>query len=116
MPAAASAAEMIAFVLDGTDRVRSVGPAIQRILGFRTVDVIGSPILDLLDPYDRERLGEHLRAVRRDPTVLDRSLAVRLVDATGRPVWMEATVPARRRLPRRRPGARRPSLRAAQRW
>ena len=28
----------------------------------------------------------------RDPSVLDRSLAVRLVDATGRPVWMEATV------------------------
>ncbi len=85
-------AEMIVFVLDGTDRVRSVGPAIQRILGFRTADVAGSPILDLLDPYDRDRLGEHLRAVRRDPTVLDRSLAVRLVDATGRPVWMEATV------------------------
>ena len=82
--------DLISFVLDGTDCVRGVGPSLTRVLGLHPENVTGLPVLELVDPNDRDRLGTHLRAFRRGSVDTDRNLAVRLVDATGRPVWMEA--------------------------
>jgi diguanylate cyclase (GGDEF)-like protein/PAS domain S-box-containing protein len=82
--------DLISFVLDGTDCVRGVGPALNRVLGLVPDAVTGQPVLDLVDRNDRDRLSAHLRSFRRGSVEADRSMAVRLIDATGRPVWMEA--------------------------
>ena len=80
----------LSLVIDRALRVCTVESTVESILGLRAEQVEGRSIIDVIDANDRDRFGAFL-GVSGSVDVGPR-VAIRFVDATSRPVWMEVTV------------------------
>jgi PAS domain S-box-containing protein len=76
-------------------RVRYQADSIQPVLGHDADAIVGTPLLDLVHPDDREELAEFFREARSEPDCV-RHLLLRL--RHGRGVWRDFEVVAANRL------------------
>jgi PAS domain S-box-containing protein len=67
----------IITIADATGSLQYVSPAVERVLGYREVDLLGQPILDFVHPEDRRVAEDALRNVIERPGE-HRALAVRI--------------------------------------
>ena len=80
-----------AIIISDADWViQWASPAVERMLGVSTDDVVRNPSADWVHPDDREVMAEHRAAVLADPSV-PHTYVVRLRNRDGEWRWVEAT-------------------------
>lgn len=78
------------IVVDDAHRVVSVTPGLRALFGREPTELVGGPVVALVDPGDVDRLTAFLTDPHRRVGDITR-IAVRVMDATDRPVWAEVT-------------------------
>lgn len=75
----------VVCLIDGDDKVVWVSPSVERSLGYRVADLIGTDIGPVIEPIDLERvLATRMRVFAGSSETLE----LRVKDATGATVWV----------------------------
>jgi diguanylate cyclase (GGDEF)-like protein/PAS domain S-box-containing protein len=77
-------------VLEPDGTVRYQTPSIEGVLGIRPDALVGSPLLDIVHPHDREWVTAQFARVLRTPGPADGTLLVRWRHADGSYRWIES--------------------------
>lgn len=83
--------QVVVVLVDGDGTTRSVASSVEVVLGLDAAPLVGVPVTTMVDPHDHDRLLQACSAARSEAPQPTR-LALRFIDRTGRPTWLDAEV------------------------
>jgi PAS domain S-box-containing protein len=79
-------------LIDRTNRIQYTSPAYQDTLGYRSSDLVGRDLLDIVHPDDRDGVRAFLtQTLTEDPDITGGLIEFRCLHANGHPVWVESS-------------------------